>query len=85
MALQKSYNFTLVIIDWLTKMIYYKPIKITINTPELAKVILNVVVWYYDLFNLIIFDKSLLFTFKFWLLLCYFFGIKQKLFIVFYS
>lgn len=40
----ENYNLILVIIDYLTKIVYYKPIKITMNTLELAKVILNMVV-----------------------------------------
>ena len=39
-----SYNFILVIIHWLTKMVHYKPVKITINAPGLAEVIIDVVV-----------------------------------------
>ncbi len=40
----ESYDFILVIIDCLTKMVYYKPIKVTINALSLTKVIMNVVV-----------------------------------------
>ena len=40
-----SYNPILVIVDWLTKLIYYEPIKITINISGLAKVIINIVVY----------------------------------------
>ncbi len=39
-----SYNSILVIVDRLTKMVYYKPVKVTIDTPGLAKVIIDVVV-----------------------------------------
>ena len=74
-----SYNSILVIIDRLTKMVYYKLIKITINTPRLVKVIINVVVRHYALPNSIVIDRGLLFTSKFWLFFCYFFGIKRRL------
>lgn len=40
----ETYNSILVIIDWLIEMVYYKPVKVTINTPRLAKIILNIVV-----------------------------------------
>ena len=40
-----SYNSILVIIDWLTKMVYYKSVKITIDAPELGKVIINVIIY----------------------------------------
>ena len=80
-----SYNSILVIVDRLTKMVHYKPIKITIDTPGLAEVIIDVIVWHYGLPNLIVTDKGSLFTSKSWSLLCYFFGIKRRLSTVFYS
>ena len=40
----KSYNFILVIVNRLRKMIHYKSVKVTINTLRLANVIFNVVV-----------------------------------------
>lgn len=40
----ESYNSILVIVAWLTKIIYYKLVKIIINTPRLAKVIFDLIV-----------------------------------------
>ena len=60
-------------------MIYYKLIKITINNPGLAKVIIDIVVRHYSFSNLIVTNWRSLFILKFWSLLCYFFDIKQKL------
>ena len=40
----KSYNSILVIVNRLTKMVHYKPVKITIDALGLAEVILDVVV-----------------------------------------
>ena len=40
------------------KIIYYKPVKVIINALRLVKVIVNIVVWYYGLFNLIVIDKT---------------------------
>ena len=40
----KIYNSILIMVDWLTKMIYYEPVKVTIDTPGLAKVIIDMVV-----------------------------------------
>ena len=60
-------------------MVYYEPVKITIDAQDLVKVIINVVVCHHGLSNLIVTDRSFLFTSKFWLLLCYFFGIKWRL------
>ena len=71
-----SYDSVLVIINRLTKMAYYKPVKVTIDAPRLAEVMLDVVVWYHGLPNSIMTDEGSLFTSKFWSLLCYFLGIK---------
>ena len=68
----ESYDSILVILNRLTKMVHYQPVKVTINAPALAKVILNVVVWHHNLLDSIVSNRSLLFTFKFWLSLCYF-------------
>ena len=65
-------------------MVYYKPVKITFDVPGLVKVILTIVICYHSFSNLIITNRGSLFISKFWLLLCYFFGIKYWLFIVFY-
>ena len=74
-----SYDSILVIINRLTKMVYYKPVKVTINAPGLAEVSIDVVVRHHGLSNSIVTNRGLLFTSKFWSLLCYFLGIKQKL------
>ena len=80
----ESYDPIFVIVDKLTKIVHYKPVKITINALDIAKVIINIVVWYHDLFNSTITDSSSLFTSKFWSSLCYFIGIKRRLFTAFY-
>ncbi len=41
----KSYDFILVIVDYLTKMIYYMPVKVTIDTPDLTETSINIVVY----------------------------------------
>ena len=74
-----NHDFILIIIDWLTKIVYYKPVKIIINSLGLAQVIIDFVIWHHKLLNLIMTNKSSLFTSKIRLLLCYFFGIKQQL------
>ena len=79
-----SYDSILVIGHWLTKMVYYKSVKITINAPDLAEVIINVVVRHHELLDLIVTKRRLFFTSKFWLLLCYFFYIKRRLSTAFY-
>ncbi len=39
-----SYDLILVIVDWLTKMVHYEPVKVTIDTPGLVEVIIVMVV-----------------------------------------
>ena len=74
-----SYDSILVIVNRLTKMVHYKPVKVTINAPSLTEVIINVVVRHYGLPYSIIINRKSLFILKFWSLLCYFLGIKQRL------
>ena len=75
----ESYDSILVIVNRLTKMVHYEPVKITIDAPGLAEVIIDIVVRHHSLFDSIITDRSSLFTLKFWFSLCYFLGIKRKL------
>ncbi len=46
-------------------MVYYKPVKVTIDVPDLAEVIFNMVVYHHGVPELIVMDQGLLFTFKF--------------------
>ena len=66
-------------------MVHYKPVKVTIDASGLAEVIIDVVVWHHGLPDSIVTDKGLLFTSKFWSLLCYFLGVKQRLSTAFQS
>ena len=79
-----SYDSILIIVNWLTKMVHYKPVKVTIDAPGLAEVIINVVVRHHGFSDSIVTDRGSLFTLKFWLSLCYFLGIKRGLSIAFY-
>ena len=74
-----SYDSILVIVDRLTKMVHYEPVKITIDAPGLAEVIIDIVVRHHGLPNSIMTDRGFLFTSKFWSLLCYFLDIKRRL------
>ncbi len=51
-----SYNLILVIVDWLMKMVYYKPVKITIYAPGLAKVIIDIVICHHRVLESIVMD-----------------------------
>ena len=79
-----SYDSILVIGDWLTKMDYYKPVKVTINALGLAKIIINIIVRHHGLQDSIVTNRGSLFTSKFWSLLCYFLSIKRRLSTAFY-
>ncbi len=79
-----SYDLILVIVDRLTKMVHYEPVKVKIYAPGLAEVIINVVEQHYRVPESIVTDQDLLFTSKFWSSLCYFLGIKKKLFTAFH-
>ena len=74
-----SYDSILVIVDRLTKMVHYEPVKVTIDAPGLAEVIIDVVVRHHGLPDSIVTDRGSLFTSKFWSLLCYFLGVKRRL------
>ena len=75
----ESYDSILVIVDRLTKMVYYEPVKVTIDAPGLAEVIFDVIVRHHGLPDSIVSNRGLLFTSKFWSSLCYFLGIKRRL------
>ncbi len=79
-----SYNSILVIIDRLTKIVHNKLVKLMIDAPGLAKVIIDVVVHHHGVPESIVMDQGLFFTSKFWSSLCYFLGIKRKLFTAFH-
>ena len=74
-----SYDSILVIVDRLTKMVHYEPVKVTIDATGLAEVIIDVLVRHHGLPNSIVSDRGSLFTSKFWSSLCYFLGIKWRL------
>ncbi len=81
----ESYHSILVIVDRLTKMVYYEPVKVTIDTPGLAEVIIDVVVGHHGLPDLIVSDRGSVLTSMFWSSICYFLGIKKRLSTAFHS
>lgn len=62
---RNNYDSIFIIIDLLTKIVYYNPVKVIINIPDLVKVIINIVVRHYDFLILIVSNRKLLFTLKF--------------------
>ncbi len=80
----ETYDSILVIINKLTKIVYYKPVKVIINSLSLVEIIIKVVVRYHNFSDVIVSDRDSLFTSKFWSSLYYFPGIKQKLLTAFH-
>lgn len=64
-------------------MVYDESVNVSINIPDLAEVVLDVVVGHYRLPDLLVNDRGSLFTPKFWLSLYYFLVVKQQLFTIF--
>ena len=81
---RNNYDSIFVIVNWLIKMVYYKSVKVIIDAPGFAKVIINIGVKHHGLPKSIITDRGLFFTSKFCSLLYYFLGIKQRLYVTFY-
>lgn len=50
----ETYDSILVIVNRLTKIVYYKLVKFTINASGLAKVIFDVIVKYYGILDFIV-------------------------------
>ena len=73
------YDYILVIVDQLTKIVNYEPVKLTIDALGLVKVIINVMVQHYGQFDSFVSDQGSVFNSKFWSSLSYFLGIKQRL------
>ena len=60
-----SYDSILVIVDRLTKMVHYEPVKVTIDAPGLAEVIINMLIRHHGLPDSIVTNRGSLFTSKF--------------------
>lgn len=78
------YNLILVIVNCLIKIVYNKPVKVSIDLLGLVKVIIDIVIRHHGLPNSIVSNWGPIFTFKFWSSFYYILGIKQRLSTVFY-
>ncbi len=56
----------LVIIEQPMKIVYYKPVNVTINAPSLLEIIIDVIVRYHKVPTSIVINQGSLFTSKFW-------------------
>ena len=79
-----NYDSILVIVNWLTTMVHYKLVKVSINTPKLVKVIIDMVVRHHNSLDFFISEYRAIFTSKFWFSLCYFLDINRQLSTTFY-
>ena len=79
-----SYDSILFIVDWLTKMVHYKPVKISFDVLRVAKVMIDMVLRHHGLSNQIVTNREFVFISKFWSFLCYSLGIKRRLSTAFY-
>lgn len=59
-----SYDTIFIIINYLTKMIYYKWVKIMMDVAGLAEIIIDIIVRHHSLLMSISNDRGLLFTSK---------------------
>ena len=60
-----NYYLILIIIDQFMKMVHYKLVKVTIDAPGLAEIIIDVVMGHHSLPNLIITNRRSFFISKF--------------------
>lgn len=61
----ENYDFILVGIDYLTKILYYEPVKVIIDISGPAEVIINIEMYYHNIPELIVINWALLFISKF--------------------
>ena len=61
----ETYDLILVIVNRLTKMVHYEPVKVTIDAPGLAEVIIDVVVRHHGLPDFIVTERGSIFISKF--------------------
>ena len=79
-----EYDLIFVIVDWLTEMVYYKPVLTTLTVEQRAEILIEELIKYHGLPDSIITDRGLLFTSKFCSFLCYYLNFKCWFNIVFY-
>lgn len=60
-----SYNFILVIVDRLTKVLYYKLVQVMIDVASQTEVIIEAMIRHHGLSDPIVSDRKLVFTTKF--------------------
>ena len=72
-----SYNSILIIINRLTKIVHYKLIKINIYVSRLLEIIIDIIVKHHGFLDLIMINKSFLFTLKLWSLFYYFLALSD--------
>lgn len=72
-----EFDLILVIVERLTKMVYYKSVLIILNVKQLAEVLIDAISKYHSLPDSIIIKPGFSFTSKFWPFFCYNFKVKR--------
>lgn len=78
-----NYDSIFIIDNRLTKIVHQKSVKVIIDAPNLAKIIINMLVKYHNSPDSIIHNCKMIFTSKFRSLLCYYLDIKKQLSTIF--
>lgn len=66
----ETYNSISIIVDWLIKIVYYEPVKVTIDNSGLAEIIIKMVLQNHNLSDIIVTNQSSVFISKFLFSLC---------------
>ena len=79
-----EYDWILIIVDRLTKMVYYEPVFTILDTEQLANILIEALIKYHSLPDSIVTDWGWLFSSKFRSSLCFHLIIKRRLSNVFH-
>jgi hypothetical protein len=79
-----EFDSIFVVINRFTKITLYIPCKKTIDAAELVDIFIDKITSCFGNPESIVSDRGIIFTSKFWSILCYILKIKSKFFMVFY-
>ncbi len=79
-----EYDSIPVIVDRLTKMVYYKRVLTTLDADQRAEELIEAIIKYHGLPDYIVTDRKSLFTSTFWSSFCYYLNINRRLSTVFH-
>jgi putative transposase len=79
-----AYDAVLVVINRYLKMVQYIFCIKDTDTDELAEIMKNRIFQHFGMFKLCVFDRESLFISAWWVIFCYYWGMRRKFFIAFY-